>query len=293
MNCSPRTKTYQILVSTLNSMYWISALNSSNVRLQKISLMTDISNECYSNRMGRYLIYVLYLQLFLVSFLRAANVKFESKELADKQFIESNKSWILERYKILESYFHVDSKNSLNIQIMPVTENENFTSCARIYGENRIYAHSPKSLKALKPDQRKKYNPFCFERDYEDLKYTLVHEYVHILTLKQTKKNLPQWIWEGAAVALSGQLDHTQMGSSAKNKLKGKKELNICESSFLESDPYLIGGSVINFLESKSPGIAFELLQIQDLSDQKAIQKLLKQKKISCLISTSEIIAVI
>lgn len=224
---------------------------------------------------------------------QAATVKFESKSGIDTQFLESNKSWIVEQYSKLESYFHAGTTNLLTVQVMPVSENPDFLSCARIYGTGRIYAHSPDSLKALKPKQREKYNSFCFERTYDDLKYTLVHEYVHVLTRYATKRDLPQWIWEGAAVALSGQLKHTQMGLLAKEQLKNQKSVDICEVHFSPSDAYLVGGALLNFYESKSPGFIFELIKFHGQSSTGVLRQFLELKKLTCTVPSSEILAII
>jgi len=223
----------------------------------------------------------------------AAVVKFESKMEVDRQFIETNQSWISDRYAKLESYFHADTTNSLTVQVMPVSENPDFTSCARIYGTGRIYAHSPSSLKALNPEERKKYNSFCFERNYDDLKYTLVHEYVHVLTLFITKAELPKWVWEGTAVAQSGQLKYTQMGALAKEKLRGLKTINACTHSYSESDAYLIGGAVLNFYESKNPGFIFQLIKFLNQTSSAKFDDFMKKKKINCVIPTPKIIAAI
>ena len=106
------------------------------------------------------------------------------------------------------------------------------------------------------------------------------------------KKELPQWIWEGAAVALSGQLKHTQMGTMVKEKLKIKKTVDACENKFSASDIYLIGGALLNFYESKSPGFVFELIKFQGQSSTGTLREFLDSKKLNCSVPGSEIMAV-
>lgn len=221
----------------------------------------------------------------------AADVTFEAKNKIDKDFLETNRIWISGQYAKLESYFHTEKTKSLTVQVMPVSENPDFTSCARIYGIKRIYAHSPASLKELNSEQRKKYNSFCFERNYKDLKYTLVHEYVHILTLSETETKLPMWIWEGAAVALSGQLQHTEMGTLAKEKIKSQKAINVCKFQFSEPDSYLLGGAIISVYELRSPNFIFEFIKFLAKSSSSSVEDFLKQKKLPCVMKAQEILA--
>ncbi|MBK9322961.1 MAG: hypothetical protein IPM97_08460 [Bdellovibrionaceae bacterium] len=239
----------------------------------------------------------LHLIVIFVGFLplisNAATIKFETSEDVDKQFIEKNELWINDQYLKLETYFGIETKNPITVQVLPVSKNPDFKSCARIYGTKRIYVHSPSSLKALIPDQRKKYDSFCFERDYEDLKYTLVHEYVHVLTLIRKMDSNPKWLWEGAAVALSGQLKHTQMGQNLKFSLSNIHSINICETAISDKDAYLLGGALLSFYESKSSGFIRDLISSLAKYPSQNVQQFIQARKLNCEVSSQDIVAAI
>lgn len=183
-------------------------------------------------------------------------IQFESRLRSDSNFLQNHEVWLSARFSHLEQYFGISPQQPLSVQVMPVEENRHSRSCARTYGPSRIYAHSLESLKSLTLEQRKSFDAACFDRSYEDLKYTLVHEYVHALVLTLTTRGLPRWLWEGAAVALSGQLEHTKMGSLSKKHL----DPSFCATGEITGDPYLVGGATLLAFERRSPGIIRELI---------------------------------
>lgn len=229
----------------------------------------------------------------LPSLSQAATVAFETSEETDKQFIEKNGPWIIDQYLKLDTYFGVDTTMPITVQVLPVSKNPDFKSCARIYGTKRIYAHSISSLKALDPEQRKKYDSFCFERDYEDLKYTLVHEYVHVLTLIKKMDGRPKWLWEGAAVALSSQLKHTQMGQNSKFAISKIHSINICKAPISDKDAYLIGGALLNFYELKRSGFIRDLISSVAKDPNQNVQQFIKARNLNCEVSSQDIVAAI
>lgn len=225
--------------------------------------------------------------------LRAATLNFETAEEVDKQFIEKNEKWIQDQYLKLESYFNIKPRQPITVQVLPVSKNPDFKSCARVYGTKRIYVHSPNSLSALTSEQRKKYDSFCFQRDYEELKYTLVHEYIHILKLLKQMDTNPKWLWEGAAVALSGQLKHTQMGQIAKYSVSRVQKIDICNVEIADNDAYLVGGAALNYYETKNPGFIRDLINSFANNPKKNVHLFIRKRNLNCEVSSQDIGAAI
>ncbi|NUM88996.1 MAG: hypothetical protein HUU37_07315, partial [Bdellovibrionales bacterium] len=241
--------------------------NVGMVVLPHSGIVVQIATDFWRYRDGRYVEKTGYAPHIRVppgkdaldvvrSLRRKRAIRWESKLESDGKFLRNHAAWLGARFSSLERYFGISLQQPLLIQVMPVEENPSSRSCARTYGPSRIYAHSLESLQSLTPEQRREFHTTCFERSYEDLRYTLVHEYVHALVLTLTDRKVPQWLWEGAAVALSGQLEHTKMGVLGRKYL----EPSFCASGEITGDPYLAGGATLLALERRSPGIIRELI---------------------------------
>lgn len=114
----------------------------------------------------------------------------------------------------------------------------------------------------MKDEEKKDFNAFCITRSYDDLYYTLIHEFTHSLTHINTNTGkIPRWIWEGIAVSFSGQLEYTSMRKGLISRLKKYKKINICNSNISNKDVYFLGGAVISYLESLKPKLTLSLVK--------------------------------
>jgi hypothetical protein len=237
--------------------------------------------------MKHFLLFLLFSSL--VSCSTSSPIKFETELSSDQSFINENHDKIIQKYHDLENYFGLPHNEKLLIQILPFKRNRDFKNCARIYGPEKIYAHSLESLKQSKQSETN-INNFCYEQDSNDLLYTLYHEYVHILTWRYLgHSNLPKWLWEGLAVALSDELKYTSSKKLAIKKLSSITEINFCASSFQNLPPYLIVGPFFYYLEKKKNGILLQLLKLASKNELNR-EKFMSDLKMKCSVSSEEII---
>lgn len=221
-------------------------------------------------------------------------VEFESELHEDSEFIHSNKFWLTTEFQKMNDYFELERSGKVKIQILPYFRNSEFKNCARVYGTSRIYAHSPKSLEV--GDLRSGINSYCLGQGYSGLKFTLVHEFIHTRTLLLTGDvQLPPWLWEGAAVALSGEVHLTRRRNEIFNELKAITSLNVCSNEEMNKKPYHYGGSVLYFLEAKQPGFVKKLILLFSKAEKEAkklhLGSFLSENELTCQISSGDLIS--
>lgn len=217
----------------------------------------------------------------------ALEINYKTELESDLQFVTEKKEEIKKELSKIIQYFGISTKTIINYEILPFWQNKEFKNCARIYGTKRIYAHSPQSFKNRKNEALALgINKFCMKRSYNDLFYTLIHEFVHQATYTSLSK-APRWIWEGVAVALSGQLQNTSMGKWSISKIEKRKEINAC-TSFKDLHPYMEAGIVFLLYEKKYKGFMKELINNQILNQQK-VAKFIAKKKLPCILSANEV----
>ena len=104
-------------------------------------------------------------------------------------------------------------------------------------------------------------NKTCINYTQNQILHTFYHEYIHSLTVLYVgHSNLPQWLWEGTAVNLSGQIQNTPLRGFAQKELKKYKGIDFCSEDFEKLHPYLVAGPVIHYFEKKIPKFNLKLL---------------------------------
>lgn len=233
----------------------------------------------------------------------ADEFKFEIDLAEDRSEIEKRMSVVLKGKKRVDEYWKKELTSALNsqsqvqdrvtVEIKPVESNPGFENCANLKNKNTIYIHSLSSLRKLPKDKRKNINPFCFERNYDDIVLTIIHEYSHALHWRFQKKNSRplKWIWEGLAVHLSGQLDTDQMKKTAQRDFDSLyNQINLCEIILPENKSYGAGGAIIRYLETQYPGIAKEIMDVEKSSE---LKKIFEKKNMKCLYNKEDLIKVV
>lgn len=214
-------------------------------------------------------------------------IRYEAIQKEDLRFVKENRDKLHQAFLEIIQYFAGDQTRKILVEILPFTKNKSFKSCARIYGPHRIYAHSPKYLQDNKEAAiTSGINRFCTERNYNDLFYTLIHEFIHTETLILTKDAPPRWIWEGIAVALSGQLS-TSYGKSCLKKISKRETINACKE-FEKIHEYMEAGPLFHYYESKKKGFIINFLKRNEFTLQ-AMAKYIKENSLQCEVSIKDL----
>jgi len=236
-------------------------------------------------------LFIIMITLLILQPAQANNFVFEADLKIDRDFLKDNQKRLLSEYSRLLKYFKVKLRKPVVIQVMPYQKNINFKNCARIYGPYKIYSHSPNSLKKMPMDERASYNSECFRSNYDDLYLTLIHEFTHSLTHINTNTGkIPKWIWEGIAVAVSGEMSTVKWKKRITKKLENYQEINLCQSNILENDIYYVSGATIGYLESRNPKFILKLVQhLRKDNDFTLAKSFLSSFKQTCKINVKSI----
>lgn len=213
---------------------------------------------------------------------------FKTELSVDREFVDHNKTWINSEFMRINEYLEIAESPVVEIEIFPFHRNPDFKNCARIYGSKRIYAHSPSSLKSQ--HSKSGINPYCFNKTYSDLKFTLVHEYVHTRILLLLGENhLPKWVWEGIAVSLSGELYLTNLRHEAIDTLNSTNSINACEENAFNRKPYQLGGMMLAYLEKTEPGFIRQLILKYQNNKELDLNEILSKRLPGCSISSKSL----
>jgi hypothetical protein len=206
----------------------------------------------------------------------------------DRQFIEEHRETLLAEFSRLNKYFGISAPHPVSVEIFPIEKNPEFKNCARIYGPNRIYIHSPASIAT--DSLASALNPYCRSKTYSDLTFTIIHEYIHSRVLVLLGKNhLPTWIWEGISVALSGELNATKFHTETVNVLSKFDKLNLCNHDEMNRYPYQLGGAALFYLEASKPGFIKNMITSIRNEQRISIVQLLIQNGFGCEIPSQTI----
>ena len=225
-----------------------------------------------------------------------AALHYETPLEQDAKFARGHAKELNQAVARLDSYFQSSAAADVLVQL---GSQSGSSSCSRIFqgepGKERIFIESPAALAALAPAERSKFKAFCLKRTYEDLPYTIAHEYVHVLALRREPTHQPApepWLWEGSAVALSGQLSTALFKTAARDALKRRTggKLAFCEPGFAKDDAYAVGGLVLAWLEKARPGVILKLLDFRGASASAPLRDFFEREKLPCDVPAAELL---
>lgn len=233
------------------------------------------------------------LLLFLISCSHLRNdsqVIFLSSNPTDEKFFLKNGATLKEDINKAASYLMATTEiDKLTVKIIEPSINKPFLNCARIKSPNQIIAYSPTTLANAEDRLKKKINRSCFAMDYQDLYYTVIHEYIHLLVKAKYKSMFPKWIWEGTSVSQSGELKSNTSKKWAKQSLRKRHNYNFCLDDLTKYDPYNQVGPIFSYYESLHNGFNRELLHLSS-QNQLSKKEFMRDKNLPCIISSKVLI---